>query len=189
MLKRSLFRGMAVGNTSSPSRARNGFRRTVAIKNAPSDFFRPGTPYPKINNVPLVAGVGGTLQLASSGAGPSAYPLPDSAGAHSFTTATPTYHNDILAAENLRLRHELDAVRAREVSIPQSVVNSPAIPNGTSFVRRRVISLNDLYFFVMIILEVGLNMMGLTVSETPLVSPSPERANQSGGDTNMSADF
>ncbi|KIO15511.1 hypothetical protein M407DRAFT_34904 [Tulasnella calospora MUT 4182] len=79
-------------------------------------------------------------------------------------TAAP-YHNDILATKNAQLHHELEEFRASKVSTIQSgqlnFANS-IVPN-----------------------EVGLNIMGLTVSDPPLVCPIAKRASPTVGDTHM----
>lgn len=78
----------------------------------------------------------------------------------------------------------MEDFRAHEGSIQQSIVQSPAISNDMSFARHGGMRLMDL-FFVILILGVGLNMISLSVSETPIISPSPERIAHTGGDTSM----
>ena len=188
MLKKALFRSMVTGAPGSSSRARHGFRRTMAIKAPSSRFYRPGTPYPKINNIPLIAGVGGTLQLAPMGNRISSHPIPDAASSNSFSTSTPAYYNDVIATENIRLRHELEELRSREASDAgpsiTSIPNSPTT-NGTFISKRERLILYYIHLFVILILEVGLNFMGLTVSESPIASPIPRRALQAVDDDTM----
>ncbi|KAG8960962.1 hypothetical protein FRC05_006426 [Tulasnella sp. 425] len=164
MLKKALFKNVVSGGPSSSSHLRNGFRRALANKATPHPrhFVHPGTPYPKVNNIPLVAGAGGTLQLSAPGNGPVSYSLPDPSNPHAFALPAVAYHGDDLVAENVRLRHQLEDARVREDSTQRSIIRSPEVSN-----------------------EVGLNMMGFTVPETPLISPSPERIVRMSGDTNM----
>ncbi|KIO15424.1 hypothetical protein M407DRAFT_35003 [Tulasnella calospora MUT 4182] len=70
---------MASGLPMGAGHPRNNLRRNLANKTmgVPIGYFRPGTPYPKIGNVPLVAGPGGSLQPAQMGGRPAAYPLAD----------------------------------------------------------------------------------------------------------------
>ncbi|KIO16590.1 hypothetical protein M407DRAFT_33762 [Tulasnella calospora MUT 4182] len=165
MLKRSLFHSMGMGPPSSSSRLRNGIRRATTIKASAAGIGRPGTPYPMVNNIPLVAGPSGDLRLAHMGGGITSYPIPDSAGSHSFTATSTPHHDNVLVAENVRLYRELEELRNREVTHHQPgnpIVASSPITN-----------------------EVGLNLMGLTVSEPPLVQPVPEKAFATEGDMNM----
>lgn len=79
----------------------------------------------------------------------------------------------------------MEDARIREGSAQQSIIQSPEVSNGASLIKPGGMQLNEFYFFIILILEVGLNMMGLSVSETPLISPSPKRIVRIGGDTNM----
>lgn len=190
VLKRTLFRSLAPGPSFGMGRPRNGIRRALAFKPGSGTsnlgFVRPGTPYPKINGVPLVAGPGGTIQLMGNGV--ASYPLPDSTGGHSYATTTSTYNNDGLATENHRLRRELEELRSHEVSNNRPGQQGPAnryLPDGMYFANRELFSVRDIYLLLFFILEVGLNIMGLSVADAPVVSPIPERAYHSGEETNM----
>lgn len=103
MPKKALFKNVASGSPSSSSRLRNGFRHALANKATPypHHFVRPGTPYLKVNNVPLVAGSGGTLQLSAPRNGPVSYSLPDPSNPHTFASPAVAYHGDALAAKNV----------------------------------------------------------------------------------------
>ncbi|KIO27625.1 hypothetical protein M407DRAFT_23189 [Tulasnella calospora MUT 4182] len=149
---------MASGVPMGAGRPRNNLRRNLANKTmgVPIGYFRPGTPYPKVGNVPLVAGPGGSLQLAQMGGRPTAYPLADSASSYSFAMPTPTYNPHAVLTENSRRRHELEELRARE-GVVSHFGQAGSINTTVSN-------------------EVGLNIMGLTVSDSPIVRPTPKKA-------------
>ncbi|KIO20089.1 hypothetical protein M407DRAFT_30246 [Tulasnella calospora MUT 4182] len=165
ILKRTLYRSLGAGPSNHSNHPRNNPRRPMAHKGPPSVFVRPPTPYPQINNIPLVTGPDGRLQLAQMGGRLPAYSTPDAGSSNSYTAPTATYHRDPLATENARLRRELEELRTCEVdTIRPGQMNylNTVVPN-----------------------EVGLNIMGLTVSDPPLVRPVAERAFVTVGDTNM----
>ncbi|KAG8913519.1 hypothetical protein FRC01_004499 [Tulasnella sp. 417] len=167
LLKRAVFQGMSTGPYNSAGRPRSGLRRSYTSRPLAFNGLhpRPPTPYPKIDNIPLVAGPGGTLQLAQMGGGPAAYQIPDSAASNSFATTTTSAHPHAIVTENARLRRELEELRAREGVISRLGHSSgveAAVPN-----------------------EVGLNIMGLTVSEPPIVCPIPKKTVNINGDTAM----
>ncbi|KIO22287.1 hypothetical protein M407DRAFT_28163 [Tulasnella calospora MUT 4182] len=165
ILKRTLYRSLGAGPSIHFNRPRNNPRRPMAHKGPPSVFVRPPTPYPQINNIPLVTGPDGRLQLAQMGGRLPAYSTPDAGSSNSYTATTATYHRDPLATENARLRREIEELRTCEENTIR--------PGQTNYLNAVVPN------------EVGLNIMGLTVSDPPLVRPVAERAFATVGDTNM----
>lgn len=83
-----------------------------SIKNK---LLRPGTPYPKISGDSIAMGSGGSNQLTTMGSGLSSNSIPDAASSNSFTTFTSTNHGNMLAAENIRLCHELEELKTRDL--------------------------------------------------------------------------
>lgn len=109
---------MAKGASNNTSRARSSISRDVAFKNSlKNKCDRPGTPYPKANNFNMAKDGGGTNQYTNMGPPPT--PIPDAASSRSFTTVAATDYNDVYSA-NLRLRRELEELKARELFIAQS---------------------------------------------------------------------
>jgi hypothetical protein len=190
ILKRTLYRSLGAGPSNYFNRHRNNTRRPVAFK-APAPLQgRPPTPYPQIGGVPLITGPDGRLQLSQVGGRLSAYSIPDAGSSNSYPAPASAYHRDILTSENARLRRELEEFRTREVSTiqPEQTGFSNAVtPNGTYSTNGDCITIRDIdiYLLIMIILEIGLKMVGLTISDPPLVRPIAERAFATIGDTNM----
>ncbi|KAG8926639.1 hypothetical protein FRC01_008570 [Tulasnella sp. 417] len=156
LLKRAVFQGMSTGPYHGAGRPRSGLRHSFAAR--PLGLH-------SINNIPLVAGPGSTFQLAQVGGGPTAYQIPDSAASNSFATATTSVLPNAIITKNACLRHELEELRACEGVISRLGHSSgveAAVPN-----------------------EVGINIIGLTVADPPIVHPIPKKAVNINGDTAM----
>ncbi|KAG8961309.1 hypothetical protein FRC05_006246 [Tulasnella sp. 425] len=153
MIKRSLFCAIGPPQASSASRAGHGYRRASSFRK-PSTINRPGTPYPKVDGIPLAAGPGGTLQLAQMGGRLPAISTPDASFHYNHATVASSPYDVLLNSENLRLRGELDEFKAHELRNLWANGTTIAVTAGTP--------------------DVSVNMMGLTVADTPILSPIPE---------------
>jgi transposase InsO family protein len=136
MIKRSLFRAMGPPQASSASRAGHGYRRASSFRKT-NPINRPGTPYPKIDGIPLAAGPGGTLQFAQMGGRLPAISTPDAAFNYSHSTVASSPYDVLLNSENLRLRNELDEFKAREFRNLRANGTTIAVAAGTPGERLR----------------------------------------------------